>query len=370
MKLIDKGIVFAGKPESNTASCCFPGIVRFPDGSLMCSWRTGSTKESPDGKIWLAHSSDSGKSWKHWPLHVSERFGDAPGEFHYGPLTILGDRRLLITLMWTDRSDPSLPFFNPQTEGLLPVRTIFAESTDGGHTWAHLRAMDTAPYQSPMPITGPVLKLPTGRLACCFEVNKHHADTRPWRHAAAMKISSDGGTTWPEAVEVANDPNNRLMFWDQRHSISGDRHTAMFWTYDRTANKDANIHLSLSSDGGRSWTLPKDTGIVGQVAHPVLLSDGRLMVIYIDRFHTRSIRARLSNDYGNTFGEEELVVHQQPRNSADAGVESQSAEYLQDMQLWSFGRIDALADEQGDIWTVFYAGDSRSTGIHWAHIKP
>lgn len=370
MKLINKGIVFAGAPGTNTASCCFPGIVRLPDGKLMCSWRAGSTKESADGKIWLAHSPDNGNQWNSWPLDVSDQDGEAAGEFHYGPLTVLDDGRLLITLMWTDRSDPSLPFFNPETEGLLPVRTIFAESTDGGRTWSQRRAMDAAPYHSPMPITGPVLRLPSGWLACCFEVNKHYADTRPWRHAAAMKLSSDGGITWPEAVEVANDPSGRLMFWDQRHSIFGDRHVAMFWTYDRSANKDTNIHLSRSSGGGKTWTPPTDTGIVGQVAHPVHLRDGRLMVIYIDRFHTRSIRARLSEDDGRTFSDQVLIIHEQPRNSVDPGDTSQSADYLQDMQLWSFGRVDAVTDNTEDVWIVFYAGDSRATGIHWAHVKP
>ena len=128
----------------------------------------GSTKESADGTIWLARSVDLGKNWQHWPLSIDDTFEGVSGEFHYGPLTLLSDNRILIALMWTDRSNPDLPFFNPETEGLLPIRTIFGESADGGRTWGNIRGMDLAPYQSPMPITGSVLKFPGG--AACLPV--------------------------------------------------------------------------------------------------------------------------------------------------------------------------------------------------------
>jgi BNR repeat-like domain len=369
MKLIDNGNVFSGIACTATANCCFPAIVLLADGSLMCSWRAGTTKESPDGKIWLARSNSGGSKWDKWPLTLSDTFDGTPGEFHYGPLTEFDDGRLLIALMWTDRSRPLLPFFNPKTEGLLPLRTIFAESTDGGHTWAQTRAMDRAPYHSPMPITGAVIKLSDGRIGCHFEVNKDYYDESPWRHAAAMKISSDGGQTWPEAIEIANDPTNRFMYWDQRHSALGNQHVATFWTYDRKKNSDANIHISHSADDGRTWTLPQDTGITGQVAHPVLLKDQRLAVVFVDRFKSRSILARLSVDGGKSFGSDELVIYTQPGAASDPGNGSDSAAYLQDMRLWTFGRIDALTDSTGDIWIVYYAGCQDATNIHWARIR-
>jgi hypothetical protein len=78
----------------------------------------------------------------------------------------------------------------------------------------------------------------------------------------------------------------------------------------------------------------------------------------------------MSTDGGVTFGREELVIYEQPRHSRDQGDQSGHVAYLQDMQLWTFGRIDAMVDPSGDIWTVFYAGDERATSIHWARITP
>jgi len=45
----------------------------------------------------------------------------------------------------------------------------------------------------PIPITGPILKLGGGDLACQFEVNKPYRDTGTWRHHA--RESFDGART-------------------------------------------------------------------------------------------------------------------------------------------------------------------------------
>ena len=79
---------------------------------------------------------------------------------------------MLATLLWVDDSDPNLPYFNEQTEGLLDSRILFAESADGGRTWSPPALMDTSPFNVPTPITGPVLRLPDGEWICQFETNK------------------------------------------------------------------------------------------------------------------------------------------------------------------------------------------------------
>ena len=65
---------------------------------------------------------------------------------------------------------------------------------------------------------------------------------------------------------------------------------------------DTTVHLIRSTDRGQSWTKPWDTEIQGQITQPVYLPDGRLLLIWVDRFGTRSIRAAISTDHGQTFG--------------------------------------------------------------------
>ena len=249
------------------------------------------------------------------------------------------------------------------------MRTWFCQSRDGGLSWSDYRFMDGEPYHGPLAITGPVLVLDDGRLACQFEVNKPYEDTRPWRHAAAWKISPDGGHNWPEHVEVANDPTGRVMYWDARYVFGAKGYVmAAFWTYDRQQQRDANIHLSESRDGGRTWSEPRDCGLVGQVCHPVLLGGDRLLLVYVDRFRSPTIRAALSNDLGRSFVAD-LVVYQHPVAQREQGEDSDPAAYLQDMELWTFGRIEAISAGDGTVWLVYYAGNAQATSIHWARLQ-
>lgn len=207
--------------------------------------------------------------------------------------------------MWVDRSEPGRPFFNPATEGLLPLQTWFCHSRDAGQTWGDYRWMDVEAVSScigcdkppqpdcPLAITGPVLSLPDRRLACQFEVNKPYDDTKPWRHAAAYRVSNDGGRTWPEYVEVANDPTGRVMYWDARYA------------FDRT---------------GRGFV-------------------------------------------------EDIAIYQHPAAHADGGQDSTATDYLQDMELWTFGRVEAILTGDGTVSVIYYAGNAQATDIRYARLQ-
>ncbi|WP_437223030.1 sialidase family protein [Planctomicrobium sp. SH661] len=370
MKLVQKSTIFRGVAGTPQANCCFPSIVALSNGELLANWRCGSQKDSADGQILLSRSSDKGKTWEPATVLGLGEFESHPAEPHYAPLTVLAPDHLLAAAMWVDRSEPGLPFFHPDTEGLLPVKTLFCESLDGGRSWSNHRLMDDAPYQSPMPVTGPVLKINGGQLACQFEVNKNYRDEGEWRHCAAWKISSDGGETWPDNLEIANDPTGKLMYWDAHSAVRQDGTClAAFWTYDRQQEVDAPIHLSISFDWGRTWSRPRNTRIAGQVGYPVFLEDGRLLFVYLDRFQTRSIRAALSDDLGETF-HSHVVIYEHPNPGAREEHLTNSPEYLQQMNLWTFGRIEAALMQDGQVAVTYYAGTSQSTSIYCAILSP
>jgi hypothetical protein len=369
MQLIDQRVIYSGRSHTPTANCCFPALVRLADSTYLVSWRVGSQKDSADGKLLLSRSADNGRIWTPAETIPLGPYDEEAVEPHYGPISRLNDGGLLAAIMLVDRSDPSLSFFHPTTEGLLPTRMLFCHSRDAGHSWTDYHEMDHGPYHSPMPITGAVLQLENGDLACTFEVNKNYCDPQPWRHAAAWKVSNDGGRTWPECIEVANDPTSRLMYWDARYSLGVDGFCiATFWTYDRTLQHDAPIHLSISRDNGRHWSPPRDLGVEGQVCHPVLLENGSLVLVYVDRFVTRTIRAVKSHDLGHSF-QDEVVVYNHAQSPIIARQSSVTADYLQEMDTWTFGRVDAVAGLGGQIAIVFYAGTPEATSIHWAMIS-
>ncbi len=371
LKLEDEGVAYMGTPASRTEHCGFPGILSLSDDTLLMSWRVGSSKDSADGTIYISRCVDRGRTWSPPAAPFSTSWEGVPGNLHICKFTETGQGHVLACLMWIDRTNPTAPMYNPQTEGIFPMKVLFARSADYGQTWGPLWALDDSPYGSTLGMTGPVLVLRDGRWACQFEVNKPYDDPRPWRQVAALKFSSDEGRIWSAPVEVANDPTGRVRYWDQRHAVAPDGDClATFWTFDAVRSCDLNITLSTSHDGGQTWSPPRDTGLSGQLPYPVFLSDGRLLLLYIDRYETQTVRARLGDTLGRQFDERDTVIYQHCRNVRDPGHDvASSADHLQDQQRWTFGYVSGATDSQGDVWVTYYSVADGNAKIHWAHMR-
>ncbi|MFO7324517.1 MAG: sialidase family protein [Pseudomonadota bacterium] len=75
---------------------------------------------------------------------------------------------------------------------------------------------------------------------------------------------------------------------------------------DRDWAGDMWTHLYASDDGGRTWSFLSRVNDFGAPAAPLLLSDGRLVMVYANRLQP-SVRAVVSEDGGRSFGPELLV---------------------------------------------------------------
>ena len=65
MKLIDEGLIFdAENSDSPFGVCYFSGLLHLASGSILSSFRLGSTKDSADANCTIARSDDNGSSWK------------------------------------------------------------------------------------------------------------------------------------------------------------------------------------------------------------------------------------------------------------------------------------------------------------------
>jgi hypothetical protein len=369
MRRLDQGVVFAGASGSAERSATFPLPWVTPGGRWGCAFRAAPRKQGHHGqRVLLTHSDDQGRTWSapREPFPPMEIDG-VPGRMRVAGLTALDERNLLAVLTWVDFSDPDAPYFNETTEGLLDTRILISESGDAGETWAPPRAIDTAPFPPPTPITGPLLVLPNGELACQFELNKPYHDPSPWRHASVMLFSADGGRTWPRHTIAAQDPENRVFFWDQRPSVLGEeRLLDLFWTFDRETAAYRNIHARESRDGGRTWSGLWDTGVPGQPGPAFTLADGALAMPYVDRTAAPAIKVRRSTDGGRSWGAGELTLY-----APDAATQSTAKSSMQDawaeMYAFSVGLPNAAALPGGGALVVYYAGErTDATAIRWA----
>src|SRR5690606_29908681 len=125
-----------------------------------------------------------------------------------------------------------------------------------------------------------------------YESWKAYDDPEPGRHIASLRLSFDGGATWPDMVTVAADPSGRLFYWDQRiaqHPVTGEL-VATFWTHDREAGVDIDNHIAWGSIDGRNWSTPYPTGWRGQHCQPIPVGGDRLVAVYVHRHDPPSLR--------------------------------------------------------------------------------
>ena len=257
MRILDRGTIFdatAAPPERRF--CTVPSLVRLENGRLVAALRAGSSKDAADEDTLVLVSDDNAATWR----LVFPGFGDLPpgrGRIRAAGLTPIGGDRLVACLTCVDRSDPALPLFDPQTEGILPTRTLLAASADAGESWAVLGEVPLAPHTGNA-ITGAILPLRDGRMALPYEAWKEWGDTAPGRHHAALRLTGPGGLRtaeepaawpgqWPELAIVAHHPQGEVLYWDQRLTVAPDTGEliAMLWTHDqpRRAGSRHPYHL-------------------------------------------------------------------------------------------------------------------------------
>ena len=376
MYIRDRGLLAPARPGTSQANLTFPTVTVLHDGALLATWRGGASKDGDDETVYFARSHDLGQNWSAaWtPFGRGHTLDGVWGTLKLCYLTQLAPGRLLAAAMWVDRTTyPGQPLFNPTTEGCLPMSILLAESDDGGASWSPWRVVPMPAEIGPASLTSPVLKLANGALALSIETNKPYLDAGPWRQKVLFFHSHDQGRTWEPPLVAGEDPSGRIFNWDLRSAVVPDGRVVTFaWTYDSVTGQYRNIHRRISQDHGQSWSAPQDLGFADQAGRPAVLDYGRVLLPYVDRFDSRTIRACLAPAADAPFtAQHEIVLYSHaPTQTPAASDQSDTAARLTEMGLWTFGLPYAETLPTGEVLVVYYAGTEQAMDIHWVRLQP
>ena len=372
MHITESGVVCPADDGEQLRVRTFPTIVALTNGSLLVTCRAGVDKDAENGTIAMYRSVDMGSSWSgpEYPFEPLS-LGGVRGSFRVCYVTEVEAGHLIAAAMWVDRhSYPGKPLFNPETEGCLPMAIVLSESDDWGKSWTPLRQIPLPPELGPPSLTNPLFRLPDGSLVMSIETNKHYLDSSKWYQRVVFLTSSDAGRTWGEPIIAGCDPTGRIFNWDQRVGVAPDGTIATFlWTYDSETKTYLNVHRRLSRDEGQTWTKAEDLGFSDQPSHPAVFDDGRVVLCWVDRFGSASIRARAAGSIDGPFdGNTELEIYRHAAANQEAVESGTTGEALEDMGFWSYGLPYAEVLPNGDAIVVYYAGDAATMDIHWSRI--
>ena len=371
MKILSHDIIYSGENNPALSSCAFPSVTRLSNGDIFASFKGAETKGpyNKTDRTVVCISHDNGVS-----------FGE-PVEFFTPPVVDgkpttlrliyfveIAPDNLLAVVNAVDATMEELPYYNEETEGLKDTYIMVAHSSDFGKTWSALeRVQVNTFYDLPLPLTGAPFVTGDGRVGIQFEVNKPYYESEYWVHHSAVVYSSDGGYTWGDEVVITDSPS--VYYWDQRVSVLDDGTVGdIFWTFDRQKGDYINIHLCMSSDGGRSFGEIYDIGLVGQPGNIVNGNNGELITVYINRDSIPIIKLAKSCDGGKTWADE-LVVFDYGANTKGKQNRGMN-DVWSEMAAFSVGHPFLQKMPDGTLWAYFYSGPStHRTDFHVVRVE-
>ncbi len=365
MRIVDEGLVCAGVAGGPRAVATFPSVTVMEDGSLAAVYRVGASKDSDGSLTEIRRSFDEGASWGEPWSPFDTCFGGVRGSLQVVYLTVVEKGHVMACALWVDREAfPGAPLFHPETEGCLPMKVLVADSFDGAVTFSEWREVAVTPDVGPASLTNPMVRLPDGRLIVSIESNKPYLDSGTWMQRVVHCESVDGGRTWSLPRTVCSDPAGAVFHWDQRLACDASGTLAAFsWTYDKPGNRYLPVRRHVSQDGGHSWVTDA-LGFADQPSHPAVFPDGRVVLAWVDRYGSRSIRARSAPRLDGEFAAStEVVLYEAAK---EARRTENTAGLLTDMGLWTFGLPYAEALPNGDALVVYYAGVEGCMDVRWA----
>jgi sialidase-1 len=225
------------------------------------------------------------------------------------------------------------------------LRNWIRRSEDGGQTWGEPVHIDaTTPH-------GPI-ELRDGRL---LFVGVHKTKVSEYREATDGNIvleSTDDGKTWRQIAGIPVAGDEQQKYFHEPHVVEcADGKLVAVYRYQPEDKSQHVMRQSESTDGGRTWTTLRSTGIYGYPPHLIRLKNNWLLVVYGVRRELYGEYACLSRDNGQTWDIENLImIH--PGTSHDLGYPA------------------SIQFDDGSIYTVYYQIDQPGEktclmATHW-----
>jgi hypothetical protein len=269
----------------------FPVALGLQDGRIAVVLRGGADHVGIKGRLDMVFSED-GKTWSKPGLVVDSPLDDrnpAFGQAQDGTLVVAFWRSAKDSYADYERDDPA-----------QPVSTWVTRSSDSGRAWSDPLEIDVRDigYGSPY---GKMLTLPDGTMLMNiygYEVREPGGKSPAKEDHSYLYRSSDQGRTWKRHALIGRKFNETGLL----HLPDGTLLAAM-----RSAGDKANVSLTRSVDGGRSWSEPQV--VSPPMAHPAdlaLLGDGRVLLVTGYRAQPFGVRGAVSDksgtfDWTNSF---------------------------------------------------------------------
>ena len=350
IRVIEHRTLIKAQNESLFSYFAWPSITRLPDGKLaaVCSgFRYAHI--CPFGKAVISYSEDEGKTWTN-PAPVI----DTPLDDRDAGIMVFGDNKAIFTSFnnsvdqqreWAKKYASVRPesvtnLINAYLDNVTEEQeekylgSTYKLSNDGGITWGEevYRLPLSAPHGPVRMLDGSLLYV--GRMFM-------DKDERTNTGSGIGVMTSADGLSWSEPVFVPA-PEGMLdeyYLFCEPHAIqlpSGKILVHIRVQKDKSHGDQAvfAIYQSVSTDGGKSFSVPERINPCGSPPHLMLHSSGALICTYGYRSVPYGQRVMISWDEGKTWSGDHILRYDGPS--------------------WDLGYPASVELKNGNILSVYY----------------
>lgn len=325
------------KPAEGRGSF-WPTVARLADGRLCAVWSGGRMNHlCPFGRVDISYSSDEGESWTPAVTAFDSPLDDRDaGIVAWGNKTVITtfNNSVAIQRSWipvkgriegeAEAIEEYLDTITPEMEEHYLGSLIFF--SDDGERMGEMQKMPiTTPH-------GPIV-LKDGRLLYVGRAySGRYTLDDPVHGDTIHAMTTLDGASWTDVV-LPPTPDDRF-FLCEPHAVECGNGKIIVAARAQYEDIRLTMVTSCSSDGGKSWSAWKKTDYNGGPPHFTTLTDGRILLTYGRREAPLGIRARVSDDNGESWSEE--IILRDDMHDSDLG-------YPSSVQL-----------KNGDILTIYY----------------
>ncbi len=366
ISIIETGVLYRNpKPHVRSIHAYFPSVAVLPDGEMVATYALGEAFECADLHTHISRSRDNGRTW----TYQGKLDAEVPGRLtsQCSRLTALKDGSMAVLMIRLDRSKhPEEGMTNPKTLGFVPTELLIARSSDGGRTWVGPKPF-TPPLEGPaFELCCPITPLSDGRWLIPTQTWPDWEGRCPNGIKMIAMVSHDQGETWPEYLNVMTPQSEMTFCWESKIVEFPDgRLLAVAWLYDDVNKTDLPNHYALSRDGGKIWSKPVSTGILGQTLSPLVIDNNRVLCVY-RRMDKPGLWANLARLDGDTWiNEEEKPLWGHQANNLTATTENMSHNF----NVLRFGAPCMCKLSTGEIFMAFWCYEDCVSVIRWITLR-
>lgn len=362
-KTLNNSLIYRNPaPHVRSRHAYFPSVIQMDNGEMLASFAIGEAFEAVNLNTYISRSLDNGETWSDpvalLPTGLTQKYSNC------ARLTAFPNGEVVALVVRHDRRDHlNEGLANPDNLGFVPTKVLLLRSRDYGKTWDAPEPINSPLIGPSFELCAPIVPLSDGHWIWPTSTWRGWDGEEPNGMKMVAWVSHDKGKTWPEYIDVMNDPAREKIYWESKIiELTNRTLLAVAWVYDEKAGCDLPNHYSISEDGGNTWTQPASTNLHGQTMAIMELPDGNILSIY-RRMDVPGLWANISSMEKNRWINKSTFALWGTRE-ADLR-DQQNGNMVQDFNELKFGAPCVLPLQDGSVYIAFWCYEKLVSNIRY-----